>query len=519
MQIFNTLKSKLSKQGMVTAISIITVTVVIAAFTIFIITHPANAYSYNTTNKDETEVSNESVTTETTYTEAETDITEAETEEITILFESINAMYYATEVAIVYTYPSTSSASLYVLSEGEGILTTGKSDEWIKVTYNKTTGYVLASVVTSIDPTTTQATTKSLSEFTTAADTSEQVTRPVEEYDDAEVIEPTAATTVQTTTEEETTTAATTTTTTTVYETTVSETTASETTASETTTVSETTTATTTTQATTTTEEETTSSRYCIAGVDVSKWQGSINWASVAADNIEFAIIKIGGRDGLTGALYEDPKFEANIAGALANGLDVGVYFYSQATSAAEAKEEAEYCISLLSSLGYNASDLTYGISYDFELYTKSYRAYINYYTTLGGGTTAKNALTTYVTSFCDTVTASGYYTMLYSDRNHAYGIFDMATLIKKYPLWYARYSFDYISDSNTGAYVEDGEIKYYYHTNDWLVNYITENSYAASYGGKTYTFKYSYVMWQCSQASNVSGINAVVDLDIILLN
>ncbi len=514
MQIFNTLKLKLSKQGMVTAISIITVTVVIAAFTIFIITHPANAYSYNTTDKDETEVSNESVTTE-TDTSVETSTTEetVTTEAITIDFTEINAMYYATEVAIVYTYPSTSSASLYVLSEGEGILTTGKSDEWIKVTYNGNTGYVLTSVVTNIDPTTTQATTKSLSEFTTAADTSEQVTRPVEEYDDAEVIEPTAATTVQTTTEEETTTAATTTTTTT---TTISETTASETTTVYETTVSETTT---TTQATTTTEEETTSSRYCIAGVDVSKWQGNINWASVAADNIEFAIIKIGGRDGLTGALYEDPKFEANIAGALANGLDVGVYFFSQATSAAEAKEEAEYCISLLSSLGYDASDLTYGISYDFELYTSTYRAYINYYTTLGGGTTAKNALTTYVTSFCDTVTASGYYTMLYSDRNHAYNKFDMATLIKKYPLWYARYSFDYISDSNTGAYVKDGEIQYYYHTNDWLVNYITENSYTASYGGTTYTFKYSYVMWQCSQASNVSGINAVVDLDIILLN
>jgi len=517
MQIFNTLKSKISKQGMVTAISIITVTVVIVAFTIFIITHPANAYSYNTTDKDETEVSNESVTTEITYTEAETDITEAETEEITIFFESINAMYYATEVAIVYTYPSTSSPSLYVLSEGEGILTTGKSDEWIKVTYNGNTGYVLTSVVTNIDPTTTQATTKSLSEFTTAADTSEQVTRPVEEYDDAEVIEPTAATTVQTTTEEETTTAATTTTTTTVYETTVSEITASETT-----TVSGTTTTTTSTQATTTTEEETTSPRYCIAGVDVSKWQGSINWASVATDNIEFAIIKIGGRDGLTGSIYEDPYFEANIAGALANGLDVGVYFYSQATSAAEAKEEAEYCISLLSSLGYDASDLTYGISYDFEIYSSNsnYRAYINYYTTLGGGTTAKNALTTYVTSFCDTVTASGYYTMLYSSRSHAYDIFDMATLIKKYPLWYARYSFDYISDSNTGAYVDkNGTIQYYYHTNDWLVNYITENSYTASYGGKTDTFNYSYVMWQCSQASNVSGINAVVDLDIILLN
>ena len=458
MQIFNTLKLKLSKQGMVTAISIITVTVVIAAFTIFIITHPANAYSYNTTDKDETEVSNESVTTE-TDTSVETSTTEetVTTEAITIDFTEINAMYYATEVAIVYTYPSTSSASLYVLSEGEGILTTGKSDEWIKVTYNGNTGYVLTSVVTNIDPTTTQATTKSLSEFTTAADTSEQVTRPVEEYDDAEVIEPTAATTVQTTTEEETTTAATTTTTTT---TTISETTASETTTVYETTVSETTT---TTQATTTTEEETTSSRYCIAGVDVSKWQGNINWASVAADNIEFAIIKIGGRDGLTGALYEDPKFEANIAGALANGLDVGVYFFSQATSAAEAKEEAEYCISLLSSLGYDASDLTYGISYDFELYTSTYRAYINYYT------------------------------MLYSDRNHAYNKFDMATLIKKYPLWYARYSFDYISDSNTGAYVKDGEIQYYYHTNDWLVNYITENSYTASYGGTTYTFKYSY--------------------------
>lgn len=69
-------------------------------------------------------------------------------------------------------------------------------------------------------------------------------------------------------------------------------------------------------------------------GVDVSRWQGDIDWSAVAADGITFAMIKCGGGDD---GLYEDRKFQQNIQGALANGIQVGVYFYSGASNAREA--------------------------------------------------------------------------------------------------------------------------------------------------------------------------------------
>lgn len=80
-------------------------------------------------------------------------------------------------------------------------------------------------------------------------------------------------------------------------------------------------------------------------GVDVSRWQGDIDWSAVAADGITFAMIKCGGGDD---GLYEDRKFQQNIQGALANGIQVGVYFYSGASNAREAYDEASYCISLI---------------------------------------------------------------------------------------------------------------------------------------------------------------------------
>lgn len=95
-------------------------------------------------------------------------------------------------------------------------------------------------------------------------------------------------------------------------------------------------------------------------GVDVSRWQGDIDWSAVAADGITFAMIKCGGGDD---GLYEDRKFQQNIQGALANGIQVGVYFYSGASNAREAYDEASYCISLIRDY-----QITYPVAFDWEL-------------------------------------------------------------------------------------------------------------------------------------------------------
>ena len=80
-------------------------------------------------------------------------------------------------------------------------------------------------------------------------------------------------------------------------------------------------------------------------GIDVSSHQGNIDWASVKAAGINFAIIRVGYRGSQTGALVEDSCFKKNIQGATANGINVGVYFFTQATTEAEAVEEASMAL------------------------------------------------------------------------------------------------------------------------------------------------------------------------------
>lgn len=81
----------------------------------------------------------------------------------------------------------------------------------------------------------------------------------------------------------------------------------------------------------------------CTEGIDVSEHQGLIDWEAVAADGIDFAVIRGGYRGYSEGGLFVDRYFHENIRGALENGIDVGVYFFSQATNVAEATEEAGF--------------------------------------------------------------------------------------------------------------------------------------------------------------------------------
>ena len=97
-------------------------------------------------------------------------------------------------------------------------------------------------------------------------------------------------------------------------------------------------------------------------GIDVSKHQGSINWSQVKNDGISFAFIKIAGRGYETGKLYYDTRYKENLSGANAAGIRTGAYFFSQATTVQEAREEASMIIDALK--GYKIS---YPVVFDWE--------------------------------------------------------------------------------------------------------------------------------------------------------
>ena len=100
-------------------------------------------------------------------------------------------------------------------------------------------------------------------------------------------------------------------------------------------------------------------------GIDVSQWQGDIDWEEVADSGIEFAIIRCG--YGSDWATQDDWFFLQNVRGAKAAGLDLGVYLYSYATSTSDAASEAKHTLRLLNQAGLRPSDLKYGVSYDVE--------------------------------------------------------------------------------------------------------------------------------------------------------
>mgnify|MGYP000786222405 CR=1 FL=1 len=105
-------------------------------------------------------------------------------------------------------------------------------------------------------------------------------------------------------------------------------------------------------------------------GIDVSSFQGEINWDAVADDNIDFAMVRVGFRGTGTGSLNTDKYYEQNIRGAMRAGLETGVYFFAQAVTVEEAIEEADYVISLLDGLDINGP-----VAYDWEMHDSTYRA------------------------------------------------------------------------------------------------------------------------------------------------
>lgn len=166
-----------------------------------------------------------------------------------------------------------------------------------------------------------------------------------------------------------------------------------------------------------------------IDGIDVSEWNGTIDWKKVKASGIDFAIIRVGGRYYQGGGYYTDDRYKENIEGALAAGLDVGVYFFSAAVSTTEAKAEAAYTMELIK--GYN---ITLPIVMDYEYGPgpsgRLYDAHLS-----------KAAATKVVTAFCNAVEAKGYVGMIYASKSVLVDDMNAVTLAKKFPVWNAQYN------------------------------------------------------------------------------
>jgi len=182
-------------------------------------------------------------------------------------------------------------------------------------------------------------------------------------------------------------------------------------------------------------------------GVDVSEHQGEIDWPAVKQSGMaDFAFIRAGYRGYTQGLIQEDPFFRRNAEGASAEGIDVGIYFFSQAVTPFEAVEEAQFLLSLLADYA-----VTFPVVYDWEPIMA------------GGSRTEtipdRETLTDCALAFCQTIESAGYTAAVYFYRDLGYFSYDLGRLAA-YPFWVGApgdapdfyYAHDYWQYSYTGA-------------------------------------------------------------------
>jgi GH25 family lysozyme M1 (1,4-beta-N-acetylmuramidase) len=165
-----------------------------------------------------------------------------------------------------------------------------------------------------------------------------------------------------------------------------------------------------------------------LLGIDVSHHQKEIDWERVAADGIDFAMIRVGYRGSEQGTLQEDTFFRDNITSAAAVGISVGAYFFSQATSEAEAVQEADYVINALSSAA-----VTMPVAFDIEEVEGTLSR--------TDGLTSEQ-VTSFARAFCDRISEAGYTPMVYANTRWFVARMDLKDL-SDYGKWLAQY-FEY---------------------------------------------------------------------------
>ena len=192
-------------------------------------------------------------------------------------------------------------------------------------------------------------------------------------------------------------------------------------------------------------------------GIDVSKWNGSIDWNAVKNSGVSYVIIRVGYRGSSQGALIEDPTFKTNIKGASAAGLKVGVYFFTQAVDEVEAVQEASMVLDRISG------------------YKISYPVFLDVESSGGRGDKIDSATRTAVCkAFCNTIQNAGYTAGIYANKTWLTNKMDAGTL-SSYKIWLAQYAA------------------------------------APDYAGR-------YDLWQYKSTGKVSGISGNVDLNLSYL-
>lgn len=193
-----------------------------------------------------------------------------------------------------------------------------------------------------------------------------------------------------------------------------------------------------------------------VLGIDVSFWQGDIDWPKVKQAGVEFAMIRAGARGTETGDLFEDDYAQVNYAGASAAGIQVGAYFFSQAITPEEAVAEANYLLEIIKDW-----NVEMPLVYDWEFVSADART----------ANMDPRTLTDCAKAFCETVKNAGYTPMIYFNTNQSFDMLYLAEL-KDYRFWLAQY--------------------------DTVLRY-----------------PYKIDMWQYSETGTVPGIQGNVDIDL----
>lgn len=197
-------------------------------------------------------------------------------------------------------------------------------------------------------------------------------------------------------------------------------------------------------------------------GIDVSVFQGDIDWDAVKNDGIDFVMLRVGYRGyGQKGIMGKDDKFDSNYEGAKKAGLKVGAYFFSQAANESEAREEAAFVLDAV-----RDCPLDYPIAYDWE-FVDNDEARTN-------GMTSED-ITVCAKAFCEAIKSAGKVPVIYFNCETGYFNYDLPQ-VKDYDFWLAEY-YD------------------------------------------TPSFYYNYKMWQYSKTGSVDGISGDVDMNISIVD
>ena len=182
-----------------------------------------------------------------------------------------------------------------------------------------------------------------------------------------------------------------------------------------------------------------------IKGIDVSEWQGDIDWQQVKDSGVEFVIIRVGGRGTEKGTLYSDSNAQDYYEGATEAGLKVGAYIFAQSVTEQEAIEEAEFVLEAVKDW-----DVQMPLVYDWEYVDEKART----------ADVDSRTLTDMAKAFCNTVQDAGYKPMIYFGRSQSKDLLNLEELVQ-YPFWLAMYStiMDYPYKIDMWQYTDEGKV------------------------------------------------------------